>query len=120
MGQLAVGGQTYPLNGAASVTLSASGGGTCFVAPSGSESWHVNRAAVVTNQGTSSPPFPVCAIYVDSAADANVLDKTYSGHLDATDLDLHLEKGQRLVAVWTGGTAGTVATLSVFGTRRLY
>ena len=111
---------SYPLNESAQVTIAASGTGETFVAPPATERWDIDRMSVVTNQGDTTPPFPVCAVYLDSVSDSNIFDKTYSGHMDTSDCNIHLEKGQRLVARWTGGVAGSRATLSVFGTRTTY
>lgn len=111
---------TYRLNDFDQVTLDASGNGTAQLQPSGTEKWHVTRITVVTNQAPSTTPIPVCAVYTDSVDPGNVYDITYTGSQDATDADLWLEKGQLLLARWTGGIAATVGTVSVFGERVVY
>lgn len=114
-------GTEYNLNTFAQVTLDGSGNGTCFVAPSGTEKWHITRIAVATNQATSVTTIPTCGVYLDSVADANLYDKTYTGSQDSTDADIWLEKGQQLHAQWLDGpTTGVIATISVFGKRILY
>lgn len=110
----------YNLNQSAQVTLNASGNGSCFVSPNGTERWHVTRIAVVTNQAASVTTIPTCGVYLDSIADQNLYDKTYTGSQDSTDSDIWLEKGQRLHAQWLTGVAGSIGTLSVFGKRVLY
>lgn len=113
-------GEEYNLNEFKQVTLNASGNGSAFVSPPGTEKWHITRIAVVTNQAVSVTTVPTCGVYLDSIADANLYDKTYTGSQDSTDADLWLEKGQQLHAEWLGGVAGTIGTVSVFGKRILY
>lgn len=113
-------GTEYNLNESARVTLNASGTGSCFVVPNGTERWHVTRVAVITNQVVTVTTIPSCGVYMDSVADANLYDKTYTGSQDSTDSDIWLEKGQRLYAEWLDGVPGTIGTLSVFGIRQLY
>lgn len=114
-------GAEYTLNESAQVTLNASGNGSVFVSPNGTERWHVTRIAVATNQAASVTTIPTCGVYVDSIADANLYDKTYTGSQDSTDADLWLEKGQQLHAQWLDGpTTGVIGTISVFGKRILY
>lgn len=114
-------GATYNLNESAQVTLDSSGDGETFLQPTGIERWHVTRIAVVTNQAASVTTIPTCGVYLDSVADQNLYDKTFTGSQDSTDADLILEKNQRLYARWEDGpTTGVVATLSVFGKREIY
>lgn len=116
-------GVRYPLNVGASVTLVSVAGvvrGSVTLQPPGTERWHVTRAAVVTNQASTVTTMPIASLYMDSISDQNLLDSTYTGARDATDLDIILEKGQRIVCEWVGGVAASVATLSLFGTRILY
>lgn len=114
-------GAEYNLNDFAQVTLNGSGNGSVFVSPNGTEKWHITRIAVKTNQAVTVTTIPQCGVYLDSVADANVYDITYTGSQDSTDADIWLEKGQQLWASWTNGpTTGVVATLSVFGKRVLY
>ena len=113
-------GQSYTLDTSATVTLNAAGTGTAIVSPPAVERWHVTRYAVVTNQSTTTTPIPLCKLYVNSVSDANLYDGTYTGNQDSGDADLWLEKGQQLIAQWTGGVPASVGTLSIFGTRVSY
>lgn len=113
-------GAEYNLNEDKQVTLDSSGNGSCFVAPNGTERWHITRIAVVTNQAVTVTTIPTCGVYLDSISDSNLYDKTYTGSQDSTDSDIWLEKGQQLHAQWLGGVAGSKGTLSVFGIRQLY
>lgn len=115
-----MGGQTYPLNEGRSVVLNAAGFGQTFLAPPGVEKWRVTRYAVVTNQASTVTTMPICSLYLDSISDANLVDSTYTGARDAGDCDLVLQKGQQLIATWTGGVAASIATLSIIGERILY
>lgn len=111
---------TYTLDTSAQVTLDASGNGTAQLAPPAVEKWLVTRIAVVTNQASTTTPIPVCKVYINSVSDANLYDGTFTGNQDATDAYVPLEKGQLLLARWTGGVPGTIGTLSIFGTRETY
>lgn len=114
-------GTTFNLNESSQpVTLDSDGNATAFVAPNGTEKWNVNRYGVLTNQDPVATTIPICKLYMDSVADANFIDGTYTGNQDAGDGNIILEKNQKLYAVWTGGIPGSIATLSVFGTRELY
>ncbi len=113
-------GATYRLNDFARVVLDGSGDGQVSTGPNGTERWHVTRITVVTDQGVTQTPIPLCGIYTDSIDPGNVYDITYTGSQDATDADLWLEKGQLLWAQWTGGIPGTTGTVSVYGERVLY
>ena len=114
-------GTTYNLNEASSpVTLDGNGNAQSFVSPNGTEKWNITRYAVLTTQDPAATTIPICKLYLDSIADANFIDGTYTGNQDAGDGDITLEKNQKLVAQWTGGIPGSVATLSVFGMRELY
>lgn len=116
-------GEVYPLNVGASVTLATVAGvvrGAVTLAPPGVERWHLTRAAVVTNQASTVTTMPIASLYLDSISDQNLIDSTYTGARDATDLDITLEKGQRIICEWVAGVAASVATLSLFGERILY
>lgn len=106
---------TYRLDESASATFNASGIAEATITVPGNQQFRITRYAVVTSQGVTTAPFPFCTVYVNSVADSNVFDQTYSGHRDQSDADLVLMRSQRLIARWTGGIAGTVGTLSVFG-----
>lgn len=107
------------LNTSRSVTLDASGNGRLELGPdtvAGPPYWNVTRVVVRTDR-PGQAPVPILSLYLDTE-DANGLqDVTYDGSRDATDVDLDLTRGQHLIAVWTGGQAGDVATLSVSGWR---
>jgi hypothetical protein len=120
MGLLMAAGQSYTLDTSAQATLSAAGLGTATLAPPAIERWHVTRIAVATNQASTVTTIPVCKIYVNSISDANLYDGTFTGNQDSTDADLWLEKGQQLIAQWTGGVAATIGTISIFGNRVSY
>jgi hypothetical protein len=116
-------GATYPLNIGASVTMALVGGvvqGVVQLVPPGVEKWHITRATVITSQASTVTPIPTASLYTPSISDQNMIDSTYTGCRDSTDLDIWLEKGQPIICQWLDGIAGTIATLSLFGTRELY
>jgi hypothetical protein len=109
---------SQPLNTSGSVTLNAAGAGTVQLGPQAAETWQLASAGVFVS-GTF-PPFPVALIYAGSAVSAgNFVDGTYTGNNNNTGkvAGAVIFPGQAVFAVWTGGTAGAIATLSIYGTR---
>ena len=107
-----------PLNESASVVLDASGNGTLRMKPyGGSLTW---LPTIVSVKASSSVSEAECRVYIGPAAvDAWYVDGTLSGSSgDASDrvtgrqVDTH---GSALWAVWQGGDAGAVATMTVAG-----
>jgi hypothetical protein len=72
----------------------------------------VTRVAVSV---TSNVKEPVAQVYIGSVSPGNLLAGTYTGSLDSSDEDQWINPAQPLLCAWTGGDAGAVATLSVFG-----
>lgn len=107
------------LNESATVVLNGSGNGTAKVGPiSAREVWHPDNAHVscATNVNEAQ-----CLIYVgDSPIQRNFIDGTFSGSSgDSTDRigSTTVKVSQYVWAVWTGGDAGTSATLTVTGSK---
>lgn len=103
------------LNVAQRVTLGASGGGRLELGPdTGPPYWSVLRMVVKTSR-PGVAPVPRCAVYLDTEDDNGLQDITYDGSYDVSDVDIELQRGQHLIAVWAGGQSGDVATLSLSG-----
>lgn len=103
------------LNTSDTVTLGASGSGRLELGPdTGPPYWNVVKLVVKTSR-PGQAPVPACSVYLDSEDDNGLQDATYDGSRDASDVDIDVQRGQHLIAVWTGGQAGDVATLSVSG-----
>lgn len=103
------------LNRSGSTVLDASGAGRVELGPdTGPPYWNVTRFLVKTSR-PGQAPVPECSVYVDSEDDEHEQDSTYDGSKDRSDGDIDLVRGQHLIAVWRGGQAGDVATLSVTG-----
>ncbi len=104
----------------ASVTLSASGGGTVKVGPPAhGVLW---RPAVASVRVSSATLSPTCKLYVGPAAtDGYFVDGTYTGNQNSTDAvkGQVLELGSYVWAVWTGGDVGAEATLTVGGVKEI-
>lgn len=106
---------TIPLNKGASAQLDATGAGRVTLGPTnGPPTWRVTRVAVRTSR-PGLRPVPAFALYLDSEDANGLIDQTYDGSADTTDLDVRVFKGSRLIGVWTGGQAGDTATMSVYG-----
>lgn len=103
------------LNASDDTTLDANGQGRVELGPdTGPPYWNVTKYVVTTNR-PGLAPVPQCSVYVDSEDSRGLQDTTYDGSKDASEADIDLQRGQHLIAVWTGGQAGDKATLSVTG-----
>jgi len=107
--------KVFQLNIGGNVTLNSAGFGTVTLGPPRTERWHIRRIAVVTNQSSTVTTMPIASVYVDSIANSNLLDSTYTGARDGGDFDIWLESAQKIIGEWVGGVAATIATLSLFG-----
>jgi hypothetical protein len=106
---------SVPLNKGASVVLDASGAGRVQLGPDvGPPRWQVTRAAVRTSR-PGQRPVPTFTLYLGTEDANGLIDQTYDGSSDTTDLSVTVFKGAHLIGVWAGGQAGDVATLSVYG-----
>lgn len=103
----------YQLNTSGSVVLNANGAGTVRLQNNKPfQKWTVNRVAVTTTTNVSEPSVKV---YLDSVSEGNLLDGTYTGSNDSSDINASLLTGQSLVVVWSDGDSGAVATASIYG-----
>jgi hypothetical protein len=105
--------RTQPFTRTATVTLNGSGNGSASVGPSiTNESWTVGIASVsvVTNSAEAT-----CRVYANGAF---VDGTTWGSTGDSTaNFSAPVYLGSTVMAVWSGGDAGSVATLTVSGTR---
>jgi hypothetical protein len=64
-------------------------------------------------------PIPRVEVFQDDAsATGNSQGVTYDGSFNQGGCDITLIRGQSLIAVWTGGTVGDIATLVLSGTKQ--
>lgn len=101
----------------AQVTLDANGNGTASAGPtSNGETWTAVTAAVHAADNTSEA---TCRFYVGSAPSPQFFagGTTWGSTGDnATWSGVPIAVGQRVYAVWSGGTPGTTAYLTLSGT----
>lgn len=76
------------------------------------EEWRVTRMTV---QSTSTTLVPTAKVYRGSEAASNLIDGTWTGTQDVSELSVRLMSGEALVCVFTGGDVGSVCTFNVFG-----
>lgn len=76
------------------------------------ERWQIRR---ITVQSTSTVLVPTVRIYRGSESRTRLIDGTFTGTFDHSDTDLLLQTGEELLAVWEGGDASHVATISLEG-----
>ena len=109
----------FPLTVTATVTLNGSGAGTASTGPQfPRESWDVAVASVgaATNAAEAT-----CKIYAGPPAAPLFIDGTTWGSTgDSTsNFSAPVYLGSAVIATWTGGDPGAIATLTVTGTRRI-
>jgi hypothetical protein len=107
---------TYNLNESQSATFQADGTAVVTFSPPSLEYWDITSMAVRTDDPVDSTVIPIAEVTLDGVAK----EGTYSGNFDTSDTPYHIEKGQRLVCTWQGGTAGRTATFTLNGTRSNY
>jgi hypothetical protein len=101
----------------ATVTLNGSGNGTAVLGPQRvREHWQVNGVGVSVATAVNQAK---CSIYIGTSPTANnFLGQTATGSSGDTcgAAGMDIQPGQSVFAVWTGGDAGQIATMAVFGT----
>lgn len=107
---------SYNLNETRSAEFDASGTAVVTYSPPSLEYWEITSVGVQTTDPTDSTVIPEARVTLDGV----FKEGTYSGNLDASDTHYRIEKGQRFVCTWTGGTPGRTATFTLNGSRTLY
>lgn len=121
----------YPITDSVSVILDGSGDGTARITPgqpaqgggvgAGRNSgltWNVTGVAVSVSTNVSEASCSVYLSYgIQSASQNDFQGTTITGSTGDTDtVTAQLRPGDWLTAVWSGGDAGSVATMRVIGT----
>lgn len=107
--------ERYNLTAGESVTLDASGGGQVILGPdAGPANWHVTGLIVQTNRPNLAP-IPRVQLYLNEVDPTNSLGLSPNGSFGQAAGDQELSRGQHIIAVWTGGQAGDLATLTANG-----
>ena len=96
------------------VALNAAGDGEVILGPvPASRRWVLARLAVFC---TDDDPMPVASVYDGTASPGNLIDATYTGAQDVSDMGgLPLDQSEFLTVRWTGGQALAVATVRLTG-----
>lgn len=104
---------TIPLNQSAQAVFGANGIARVTVGPSRfDERWHI----WLTNIVTTSTAITAFKLYRQRETASSIIDQSlYNGNGDVSDSEITLVAGEPLVGVWTGGTPGAVATLTLVG-----
>lgn len=114
-----------PLNISGNATLATVGGvvtGSVTLGPGlngdrGPATWNVTGVITKTTRpGTA--PIPRVEVFLDTTDSGNSQGVSYDGSFDQGPCDIAMIRGQKLIAVWTGGTVGDVATLILSGTKQ--
>lgn len=106
--------RTIQLLSSSSVTLDGSGNGTCppLIPQSPGETWVVTCISVQCATNTLES---IASAYLNG----HLLGTTTWGSTGDSDTGIAqpVANGQQLTATWTGGDAGTKATMTVIGTK---
>lgn len=115
---------SVPLGKSASITFGASGGGTASLGPAdgtnrGPKTWNVQGLIWNTTRAGASAagqaPIPRIQIFLDSTDLTNVQAQSYDGSFGSAHGAATLVGNQQIIAVWTGGQAGDIGTITVTG-----
>lgn len=110
----------YPLAVSGSVTLDATGSGTVTLGPSsgGPQTWEISGVVLQTSR-PGQAPIPRAQVYVDDESPGSSRGLTYDGSFanGVVTGALVITRGQEVLAVWTGGQAGDIATMTVNGVK---
>jgi len=78
------------------------------------EAWHVTYTSI----DTTSASLSACKVYRNFESPTNFIESSiFNGNSDSSDTEMNLAPGETLLYVWTGGTPGAIATVSIRGDR---
>jgi len=108
---------TFQIDTAVVVTLDSNGSGTVTAGPGAArERWSISNISV----NSDSALVPQVLIYRNSAIKSNFVTGSFSGQLDVdSSSNIQLRPGEKVVAVWSGGTPGATATVRFEGEKIL-
>lgn len=76
------------------------------------ERWDVRTTTVAS---TSSTLVPTARVYRGAESPSRLIDGTYNGALNTTDVAYSLRSGEKVVTVWTGCDVGAQCTVTLEG-----
>lgn len=103
-----------------SVTLDASGNGSVtFIVWTSNQRWIIEYIGVQTNQSPTTAPYPTATVY-EGPQQAGMADgATWTGNQDTFTGRFVMDACTDLTVAFTGGVAGSVATVVIEGTNEL-
>lgn len=103
-----------------SVTLDGSGNGAVtFNVRHANQRWRIEYVTVSTNQASTTAPYPTATIY-EGPQQAGMSDgATWTGNQDTFRGRFVMDACTDLTVAFTGGVAGSVATVVILGTNEL-
>ena len=113
---------TRSLSVSKSTTLAVVGGvvtGTVTLGPdqaAGPATWLIDGVILQTSR-PGLAPVPRAQVFRGEATPANSQGLSYDGSFTQGPCRISLTRGELLIVVWTGGTAGDVATATLTGTK---
>lgn len=110
-------GTRQPLLIGGTVALDATGSGRVTLGPDqGPPNWEVTSVVTQTNR-PGVAPIPRVQLYLDSVDPTNSLGLRYDGSFGQAGGNQILSRGQHIIAVWSGGQVGDLASLTLGGER---
>jgi hypothetical protein len=105
------------LNVSGSATLDVNGNGQVALGPQsgpGPANWRVDGVILQTTR-PGAAPIPRAQVFLDQQTPSNSQGLTYDGSFNQGATNLTIGRGSQIIAVWTGGLAGDVASLTLTG-----
>lgn len=104
-----------------SVTLDATGAGELdFDVYSANTRWIITQAFVQTNQAQSTAPYPTVTVQLGGLSQGQAEGGTWTGNMDIFNGRVEMNCCDTLSFLFTGGVAGSVATVSIEGENYLW
>lgn len=104
----------YALRTSATVALDQSGNGQIVLGPQrANESWKVERISTAITPNSDKAQLRV---YANSISDGSYLDGSRRAYQDTSETNISVPSMETLVFVYSGGSPGSYATISLVGT----
>jgi hypothetical protein len=106
---------SLPLEAFKSVVLNGSGYGTVTLAPESFRTWLITAINVRTSQTPTQTPVPQVTVYRGSVGGFVICQSYMGNRTTAGGSPVLVQPSEPIVVEWTGGIAGTTATVWLDG-----
>lgn len=82
------------------------------------ERWRITKVSIqCTSPLSAGAAVPIFKLYRNSEAPMNLIEGTFSGDLNSSDMDITLENGEALIGVWASADDNSQCSMTVQGER---